>query len=306
MYAPMSFFETTPLGRIMNRFAKDIDTVDNLIGDSLRTLTATASSIIGAIILISIIIPYFLAVAFVIIVCYAYAAYFYRASARELKHLDAILRSSLYSHFSESLSGLTTIRAYGELDRFLAENVELVDVENRAYWLTVVNQRWLGMRLDFLGVLLTLAVALLTVGTRFTISPGQTGVVLSYILTVQQSFGWMSFGLMVRQVAEVENNMNAVERVVHYAKELEQEAPHEIEDSPAASNWPSRGNVVMKDLEQEAPHEIEDSPVPSNWPSEGKVVMKDIVMRYRPELPPVLKGLSMSISPGEKIGVVGR
>jgi ABC-type multidrug transport system fused ATPase/permease subunit len=148
------------------------------------------------------------------------------------------------------------------------------------------------MRLDFLGVLLTLAVALLTVGTRFTISPGQTGVVLSYILTVQQvllchsllfilavdDLLIQSFGLMVRQVAEVENNMNAVERVVHYAKELEQEAPHEIEDSPAASNWPSRGNVVMK----------------------------DVVMRYRPELPPVLKGLSMSISPGEKIGVVGR
>ncbi|OAX34167.1 hypothetical protein K503DRAFT_803797 [Rhizopogon vinicolor AM-OR11-026] len=257
----------------MNRFTKDIDTVDNLIGDSLRTLTGTGSQIIAAVILISIIMPYFLVVAFFIIICYAYAAYFYRASARELKRLDAILRSSLYSHFSESLSGLTTIRAYGELERFLAENVELVDVENRAYWLTVVNQRWLGMRLDFLGVLLTLAVALLTVVTRFTISPGQTGVVLSFILTLQQSFVWTA-----RQVAEVENNMNAVERVVHYAKELEQEAPHEIEDSP----------------------------VPSNWPSEGKVVMKDVVMRYRPELSPVLKGLSMSISPGEKIGVVGR
>ncbi|KAG0695501.1 ABC transporter [Suillus ampliporus] len=273
LYAPMSFFETTPLGRIMNRFAKDIDTVDNFIGDSLRMLTATASQIIGAIILISIILPYFLAVVFVILICYYYAALFYRASARELKRLDALLRSSLYSHFSESLSGLTTIRAYGELDRFRAENIELVDLENRAYWLTVVNQRWLGMRLDFLGAMLTLAVALMTVGTRFSISPGQTGVVLSYILTVQQSFGWM-----VRQVAEVENNMNSVERVVHYAKEVEQEAAHEVENSPA----------------------------PADWPSQGEIVMKDVVMRYRPELPPVLMGLSMSVSPGEKIGIVGR
>ncbi|KAG2341335.1 ABC transporter [Suillus weaverae] len=273
MYAPMSFFETTPLGRIMNRFAKDIDTVDNLIGDSLRMLTATASQIIGAIILISIIIPYFLIAAFFIFICYYYAALFYRASARELKRLDALLRSSLYSHFSESLSGLTTIRAYGELDRFRSENIQLIDIENRAYWLTVVNQRWLGIRLDFLGSLLTLAVALLAVGIRFSISPGQTGVTLSYIVMVQQSFGWM-----VRQVAEVENDMNSVERVVHYAKEVEQEAAHEVEGSPAPADWPSRGEIVMK----------------------------DVVMKYRPELPPVLKGLSMSLSPGEKIGVVGR
>ncbi|KAG1781565.1 ABC transporter [Suillus placidus] len=273
MYAPMSFFETTPLGRIMNRFAKDIDTVDNLIGDSLRMLTATASQIIGAIILISIILPYFLIAAFFISICYYYAALFYRASARELKRLDALLRSSLYSHFSESLSGLTTIRAYGELDRFRSENIQLMDIENRAYWLTVVNQRWLGIRLDFLGSLLTLAVALLTVGIRFSISPGQTGVTLSYIVMVQQSFGWM-----VRQVAEVENDMNSVERVVHYAKEVEQEAAHEVEGSPAPADWPSRGEIVMK----------------------------EVVMRYRPELPPVLKGLSMSLSPGEKIGVVGR
>ncbi|KIK47399.1 hypothetical protein CY34DRAFT_799345 [Suillus luteus UH-Slu-Lm8-n1] len=273
MYAPMSFFETTPLGRIMNRFAKDIDTVDNLIGDSLRMLTATASQIVGAIILISIIIPYFLIAAFFILIFYYYAALFYRASARELKRLDALLRSSLYSHFSESLSGLTTIRAYGELDRFSEENIQLMDVENRAYWLTVTNQRWLGIRLDFLGLLMTLAVALLTVGLRFSISPGQTGVTLSYIVMVQQSFGWM-----VRQVAEVENNMNSVERVVHYAKAVEQEAAHEVEDSPAPADWPSRGEIVMK----------------------------DVVMRYRPELPPVLKGLSMALSPGEKIGVVGR
>jgi ABC-type multidrug transport system fused ATPase/permease subunit len=273
LHAPMSFFETTPLGRIMNRFAKDVDTLDNLIGDSLRMLSVTVSSIIGAIILISIILPWFLLVVFFILSCYFYAAYFYRASARELKRLDAILRSSLYAHFSESLTGLTTISAYGEKNRFKKENTELVDVENRAYWLTVTNQRWLGMRLDFLGAILTFAVAILTIGTRFSISSGQTGVVLSYILMVQQSFGWM-----VRQVAEVENDMNAVERIVHYANEVEQEAPHQIKESAA----------------------------PPSWPSEGRIVMKDVFMKYRPELPFVLNGLSMEVASGEKIGIVGR
>ena len=116
--------------------------------------------------------------------------------------LDAVLRSLLYSHFSESLSGLATIRAYGEVERFCRDNENRIDIENRAYWLTVANrvslicayksflltsslQSWLLVRVDFLGALLTLAVAILTVWTRFTISPGQTGLVLSYILTIQ-------------------------------------------------------------------------------------------------------------------------
>ncbi|PPQ68225.1 hypothetical protein CVT26_005758 [Gymnopilus dilepis] len=282
MHAPMSFFETTPLGRIMNRFSKDIDTIDNLLGDALRMFMGTFSSILGAIILISIVLPWFLIGVFVILLGYIYAAAFYRASARELKTyqmrpemfcLDAVLRSSLYSHFSESLSGLATIRAYGESDRFRADNEKRVDVENRAYWLTVTNQRWLGIRLDFLGALLTFIVAILTVGTRFSISPSQTGLVLSYILSVQQAFGWM-----VRQSAEVENDMNSVERIVYYAKGIEQEAPHDIPDKKP----------------------------PSSWPAEGRLELKDVVLSYRPELPPVLKGLSMSIQAGEKIGIVGR
>ncbi|THH02765.1 hypothetical protein EW026_g125 [Hermanssonia centrifuga] len=257
----------------MNRFSKDIDTIDNMLGDSLRMFFATLSNIMGAIILIAIILPWFLIAVCSISIAYLWAAMFYRASARELKRLDAILRSSLYSHFSESLSGLATIRAYGESKRFLVDNEKRVDVENRAYWLTVTNQRWLGIRLDFLGILLTFVVAVLTVGTRFTISPSQTGVVLSYIISVQQAFGWM-----VRQSAEVENNMNSVERIIHYASELEQEPPHLLPDRTP----------------------------PAPWPAKGAVEMNDVVLKYRPELPEVLKGMSMSIQPGEKVGIVGR
>ena len=139
--------------------------------------------------------------------------------------------------------------------------------------MTVVNQRWLGMRVDILGLLLTFIVAILTVATRFTISPSQTGVTLSYIISIQQTFGFL-----VRQVAELENDMNSVERILHYSKNLEQEPPHQIaERKPDAS-----------------------------WPSEGHVEIKDVVLRYRPELPDVLRGLSMDVAPGEKIGIVGR
>ncbi|KAI9463349.1 ABC transporter [Lactarius psammicola] len=273
MLGPMSFFETTPVGRIMNRFSKDIDTIDNVLVDSFRSLINTISSIIGAIVLISILLPWFLIVIAVVSVLYAMASAFYRASAREMKRLDAILRSSLYSHFSETLSGIATIRAYREEDRFVKENRDRVNIENRAYWMTVTNQRWLGIRLDFLGTLLTLVVAMLTVGTRFSISPAQTGVTLSYILTIQQTFTWM-----IRQLAEVENDMNSVERILYYAR----------------------------DLEQEPPHEIPDQKPPAPWPSNGKLEIHEAFLKYRPELPLVLKGLSMSVEGGEKIGIVGR
>ncbi|KAF9510628.1 hypothetical protein BS47DRAFT_1395829 [Hydnum rufescens UP504] len=273
IHAPMSFFETTPLGRIMNRFSKDVDTLDNTLGEALRMMTTTLSQIIGAVILISILLPWFLIPVGIVILLYFNIGVFYRSSARELKRLDAILRSSLYSHFSESLSGLGTIRAYGETTRFTRENEQYMDHENRAYWLTITNQRWLGVHLDFLGAILSFAVAILAVASPFSISPSQTGVALSYILSVQQSFGWM-----IRQVAEVENDMNAVERVHHYSHNLEQEAPHRVDDKKPPPHWPSRGDLELN----------------------------DISLSYRPGLPLVLKGLSLHVSEGEHIGIVGR
>ncbi|KAJ6572650.1 P-loop containing nucleoside triphosphate hydrolase protein [Mycena sp. CBHHK59/15] len=273
MHAPMSFFETTPIGRITNRFSKDIDTMDNDIGDNWSACASTLGQITGALILIAIIVPYFLVPIAVISVCYFYISIFYRASARELKRLDSVLRSALYTHFAETLSGLPTIRAYEESARFKVDNETRVDNENRSYWLTVSNQRWLALRLDVLGMALTFIVALLAVTARFTISPSQTGIMLSYILVVQQVFSQM-----VRLAATIENDMNSVERILHYAD----------------------------DIEQEAPHHIEGSKPPPTWPSEGRMEFNDIHLAYRPGLPPVLKGLTMHIAGGEKIGIVGR
>jgi ABC-type multidrug transport system fused ATPase/permease subunit len=272
MFAPQSFFDTTPLGRIMNRFAKDIDTVDNTLGDAMRMAISTAGNIIGATILISIIQPYFLIAMAVVCILYAHNAQFYRKSSREFKRIDAILRSSLYSHFSESLSGIATIRSYGESDRFVSENIKRMDVENRAYYLTIVNQRWLGIRLDMLGSLLTFAVGIIVV-TSHAVTAAEGGLALSTMITVQQSFSWL-----VRQFAEVENDMVGAERIMYYANELDQEAPHVIEDK---------------------------KPAPS-WPAEGRIEFKDVRMKYREELPDVLKGLSISVGASEKIGVVGR
>ncbi|KDN49338.1 hypothetical protein RSAG8_02040, partial [Rhizoctonia solani AG-8 WAC10335] len=274
LHAPISFFDTTPLGRIMNRFSKDVDTIDNLIGDACRMFIGTLVQIIGAIVLISVVQPWFLLAVGIILLAYYWIAMYYRASAREVKRIDAVLRSSLYAHFGEAIGGISTIHAYQVSGQFKRENERRMDLENRAYWITTTNQRWLSLRLDFLGSLLLLAVSLLCVGARFTISPAQTGVVVSYMLTIQASFGWA-----VRQSAEVENNMNGVERIVHYAKEIEQEAPHD--------SYPTE-------------------PDSSTWPSAGEIKVQDAIVRYRPDLPPVLNGLSVNIRGGEHVGIVGR
>jgi ABC-type multidrug transport system fused ATPase/permease subunit len=138
---------------------------------------------------------------------------------------------------------------------------------------TVVNQRWLGIRLDFLGALLSFVVAIIAVMESTRTNPSEIGLALSYIIAIQ-----MGFTFAVRQLAEVENDMNSVERLMYYGRELEQEAAYEI-----ASTAP-----------------------PKEWPQRGEIVFQDVKLRYRPGLPLVLDGLSFSVNAAEKVAVVGR
>ena len=190
--------------------------------------------------------------------------------AREVKRLDAILRSHVYSHFGETLTGLTTVRAYGKQDEFTVINENALDVMNRAYFLTIINQRWLGIRLNFVGNVLIFVVSILVVTSRFSVSPSISGLILAYCIQIVSTMGQLT-----RQFAEVENNMNATERVHYYATSVENEAPLDIPDRKPPPSWPQRGEVVMK----------------------------DVTMRYRDGLPKVLKGLSLHIRGGERIGI---
>ncbi|KAF9566632.1 hypothetical protein EC968_003681 [Mortierella alpina] len=271
--APSSFFDTTPLGRIINRFSKDVDATDNLLSESYRMFTGTAAIVLSTFILISVIFPYFLIPLVPMLLFYYFAAIYYRSSSRELKRLDSILRSSLYAHFSETLSGLATIRAYREQERFMGRNAYFIDLENRPYFMSFSIQRWLGVRLETIANTLVFCTSLLGVFARFNIDPSIIGLVLSYSMSVTGTFNWC-----VRQYAEVENNMNAVERLHHYANELTLEADAIIPDNRPADSWPRTGAISIRNLE----------------------------LRYRPELPSVLHNLSLDIKGGEKIGVVGR
>ena len=190
--------------------------------------------------------------------------------AREVKRLDSILRSHVYVQFGETLTGLTTVRAYGKQAEFIKLNENYLDVMNRAYFITIIDQRWLGIRLDFVGDILIFVVAILVVTSRFSVSPSISGLVLAYCVQVVAVMGWM-----VRQFAEVENNMNATERVHHYATVIDTEAPLDIPDRKPRDSWPEKGEVVMK----------------------------DVILRYRDGLPAVLKNLSLHIQGGERIGI---
>ncbi|KAL4079849.1 P-loop containing nucleoside triphosphate hydrolase protein [Scleroderma yunnanense] len=269
-YAPMSFFDTTPLGRLLGLFGKDVDTLDNQL-----PLGLTLAQVVGPIVIVSVLEPYFLVAVVVISLCYSYSTTFYRTSAREVKRLQSILRSLLYAHFSETLTGLSTIRSYGEMKRFIKANRYYADLENRSLFLIVANQRWLAIRLEFMGNILTFIVALFAVTNVSGINAAQIGVVLTFTMILSPMFG-----LMTRMTADVENDLNSVERIVQYT-------------------WKDT-------VPQEAAHENPSKQPPPEWPPAGAIEFIDVQMRYRPSLPNVLNGVSLSIRGGERIGVIGR
>jgi ABC-type multidrug transport system fused ATPase/permease subunit len=269
--APMSFFDTTPMGRITNRFSKDVDTMDNVLTDSIRMFTLTFVTIISVFILIIAYYYYFVVALVPLTFMFCFSAGYYRASARELKRHEANLRSVVFARFSEAVNGTSTIRAYGVEKQFAHRLSESLDSMDGAYFLTFANQRWLSVRLDALGNLLVFTCGILVVTARFSIDPSTGGLVLSYILSIVQMIQFS-----VRQLAEVENNMNSTERIHYYGTQLEEEAPLK------------RGEVR------------------SSWPERGEIVFEDVQMRYRAGLPLVLKGMSMTVKAGERIGIVGR
>ncbi|KAK4151811.1 ATP-binding cassette transporter YOR1 [Chaetomidium leptoderma] len=269
--APMSFFDTTPLGRITNRFSRDVDVMDNNLTDAMRMYFFSVASIIAVFALIIAFFYYFVIALVPLFIIFLLATSYYRASAREVKRIESVLRSTLSAKFSEGLSGIACIRAYGLKDRFVADIRKAIDDVDSAYYLTYSNQRWLSVRLDMIGNCLVFTTGMLVVTSRFSVEPSIGGLVLSYILGIVQMIQFT-----VRQLAEVENSMISVERLRYYGAELEQEAP-------------------LKTIE-----------VRKTWPEKGEIVFDNVEMRYRDGLPLVLQGLTMHIQGGERIGIVGR
>ncbi|KAK4922993.1 hypothetical protein LTR28_012560, partial [Elasticomyces elasticus] len=220
--SPMTFFETTPTGRILNRFSSDIYRIDEVLARTFNMLFVNGARALFTLVVICLSTPVFVALILPLGAIYLYIQRYYLRTSRELKRLDSVSRSPVYAHFQESLSGISTIRAYRQQKRFGMENEWRIDANLRAYFPSINANRWLAVRLEFIGSFIILAAAgfaIISVSTGSGLSAGLVGLSMSYALQITQSLNWI-----VRQTVEVETNIVSVERVLEYAR-LPSEAP---------------------------------------------------------------------------------
>lgn len=271
--ARMQFFETTPIGRILNRFSNDIYKIDEVIARTISNFLVNCTKV-GMTLAVICFSTWQFGV-FIIPMFYLYLYYqkYYMAASRELRRLDSVTRSPIYAHFQESLGGSSTIRGFQQTERFEHISRSRVDNNMSAYFPSVNANRWLAVRLEFLGSMIILASAGFAVLTLVTgsISSGLVGLSVSYALQITQSLNWI-----IRMSVEVETNIVAVERVEEYST-LEPEAAEYMDPRP-----------------------------PKTWPQTGSIEFKNYSTRYREDLDLVLKNINLKINPKEKIGIVGR
>ncbi|ESQ33830.1 hypothetical protein EUTSA_v10006558mg [Eutrema salsugineum] len=275
--APMLFFDTNPTGRVINRFSKDIGDIDRTVANLINMFMSQLWQLLSTFALIGTVSTISLWAIMPLLILF-YAAYlYYQNTSRQVRRLDSVTRSPIYAQFGEALNGLSSIRAYKAYERMAKINGKSVDNNIRFTLASTSSNRWLTIRLETLGgvmIWLTATFAVLRNSNAekqagFT---SKMGLLLSYTLNITTLLSGV-----LRQASKAENSLNSVERV---------------------------GNYI--DLPSEASDIIENNrPVPG-WPSRGSIRFEDVHLRYRPGLPLVLHGLSFFVSPGEKVGVVGR
>ncbi|KAJ3391487.1 hypothetical protein HDU84_005862 [Entophlyctis sp. JEL0112] len=279
---PQSYFDTTPLGRILNRFSKDVYTVDEVLPRVFQGYARTLFTVLAVLVINTIGNWMFILFVIPLGMLYIYFQRYYLSTSRELKRLDSTSRSPIFAHFQETLMGVSTIRAYAQSARFVATNEQRVDYNMRAYYPSVSSNRWLAVRLEFIGTLIVFGSAMFAVASiaiNGRVSASLVGLALTYSLSVTQSLNWL-----IRQSCEIETNIVSVERMKEYI-DIPQEAPYTPDDA-------AHGQVVQR--------------VPPFWPDRGVVEFRDYETRYRKDLDPVLKKLSFVVGSGEKLGIVGR
>ncbi|XP_031208632.1 canalicular multispecific organic anion transporter 2 [Mastomys coucha] len=270
--SPQSFFDTTPSGRILNRFSKDIYVIDEVLAPTILMLFNSFFISISTIVVIVASTPLFIVVVLPLAVLYGFVQRFYVATSRQLKRLESISRSPIFSHFSETVTGTSVIRAYGRVQDFKTLSDTKVDNNQKSSYPYIASNRWLGIHVEFVGNCVVLFAALFAVIGRNNLNPGLVGLSVSYALQVTMGLNWM-----IRMISDLESNIIAVERVKEYSM-----------------------------TETEAPWIVESNRAPEGWPTQGVVEFRNYSVRYRPGLELVLKNLTLHVQGGEKVGIVGR
>ncbi|XP_076446983.1 multidrug resistance-associated protein 1-like [Babylonia areolata] len=269
--APMTFFDTTPTGRIMNRISADMENVDSMMPRSMNNAITGFTDLVAAAVVQLAVYPPIIVVLVPVFVLFYFTMAAHMAVSRQCLRMEAVTRSPIFSHFCETVSGAATIRAYRATDRFMAQSRARVDSSHVFYYVWASGFfRWIDIILPSMVNLLTLIVTILVI-TSPNATGGAAGLAVSYVVQMQ------GISYILKRIAEFETNVVSVERIKEYS-ELEPEAP-----------WVKS----------------ERRPTPT-WPPRGKVEFRDFHTRYRPGLELVLKGVTCHIQGGEKIGIVGR
>ncbi|XP_072516288.1 ATP-binding cassette sub-family C member 10 [Salminus brasiliensis] len=271
--ATVTFFDTTPLGRILNRFSSDIYTIDDSLPFVLNILLANVFGLLGMLVVMSYGLPWVLLPLVPLGVLYYQTQRFYRHSSRELKRLCSLTLSPVYSHFSETLNGLATVRASGHAARFEEENERRLDQNQRCLFISNAAGQWLDIRLQMIGVAVVTGISIIAVIEHQirSIDPGLVGLALSYALSITNLLSGLIFSF-----TQTEMQLVSVERSEEYSTSIPLEPQHS------------------------------SATVPASWPEHGRVEFSEAVLAYRPGLPNALDGVSMTVLPGERVGIVGR
>uniref|UniRef100_A0AAR2LIF8 ATP-binding cassette sub-family C member 5 n=1 Tax=Pygocentrus nattereri TaxID=42514 RepID=A0AAR2LIF8_PYGNA len=272
--SPMSFFDTTPTGRMINRFSKDQDEIDAVLPFNMENFLQFCLMVTYTILTVCIVFPYLLIAVAVLGVIFTVILYIFQRSIREMKRMENVSRSPWISLTTSVIQGLSTIHAYNKRAQYIQQFKVVSDHNSNHFLMFNCGTRWLSFWLDFLSATVALLVALLVVLTpNDAINPAIKGLALSYTI---QLTGMLQY--VVRLSTEVEAKFTSVERLQEY----------------------------ITGCVSEAPRKVKDVSIPSGWPQEGAITFKDYSMRYRENTPIVLDNLNLAIKPREKLGIVGR
>ncbi|WVQ70586.1 hypothetical protein IAR50_000105 [Cryptococcus sp. DSM 104548] len=273
MRATVRFFNVTPVGRIINRFSRDVEVVDSYLNGALRTVMLYLASLVGAIGVVAFIVPWFLVPAAIISYLYYQYSLLYLRVGRSLRRLEATLKSPIFSGFAELLDGVISVRAFSAEKRFMDQLCQQVDQTNQAFYYYWMMNRWLLLRFDFLGAISVALTTLLALSGA--VPAGSAGMAIVSAQSFVSACYWVS-----RFWGQLEMDFNSVERVQEYLS-LPQEPAGVIEGSRPPAYWPS------------------------NRDSCDFISVRNVEIKYAPDLPTVFKG-SFDVKAGEKIGLIGR
>ncbi|XP_017558268.2 ATP-binding cassette sub-family C member 8 isoform X2 [Pygocentrus nattereri] len=273
--APMRLFEITPLGNILNRFSGDINTIDQHIPVTMECLSRSTLLCVSAVGVISFVTPVFLIALLPLAIAYYFIQKYFRVASRDLQQLEDSTQIPLLSHYSQTIEGLTTIRAFRHEQRFKKKLLEYTDANNIASLFLTAANRWLEVRMEYIGafVVLIAAVASITSALYSELSAGLVGLGLTYALMVSNYLNWM-----VRNLADMEVQLGCVKRISSL-----------LHTQPESYNG-----------------ELTPAQVPAGWPKYGEIQIENLSVRYDSSLKPVLKRVNAHIKPGQKVGICGR